>query len=82
MTIHVVQVFEQRADGVVAAEPKTGPSAASARALQRGSRQTTPGSSHGCELAIQNSETGSLLVELVRTGTLPDEFEVSGGVER
>ncbi len=33
VTIHVVQAFEQRDDGVIAAEPKSCPSAGSARAL-------------------------------------------------
>jgi hypothetical protein len=32
-TLHVVQAFEQRDDGIVPAEPKACPSAASARAL-------------------------------------------------
>ena len=33
VTIHVVQAFEQRGDGVMAAEPKSCPSAGAARAL-------------------------------------------------
>jgi hypothetical protein len=62
----------------LAAEPKTGPSAASARALAARLASNHAGVIAWLRTAIRNSETGSLLVEWVRTGTLPDEFEVSG----
>ena len=81
VTIHVVQAFKQEEDGVVAAEPKTCPSAGAARSLAARLAQTHVG-------VIAWSRTGEPelgdwqpAVELVRTGTIPDEFETSGGAE-
>lgn len=81
VTIHVVQAFDQREDGIVAAEPKTCPSAASARALA-----ARLASKHAGVIAWSRTGDPELgdwepAVELVRTGTIPDEFEASGGVE-
>lgn len=81
VTIHVVQGFEQREDGIVAAEPKACPSAASARALA-----ARIASGHVGVIAWSRTGDPELgdwqpAVELVRTGTIPDELEVSGGVE-
>jgi hypothetical protein len=42
-TLHVVQAFEQRDDGIVPVEPKACPSAASARALAARLAQTHVG---------------------------------------
>jgi hypothetical protein len=81
VTIHVVQAFEQQEDGIVAAQPKTCPSAGAARALAARLAQTHVG-------VIAWSRTGEPelgdwqpAVELVRSGTIPDEFDTSGGVE-
>jgi hypothetical protein len=81
VTIHVVQTFEQREDGIVAAEPKTCPSAASARALA-----ARLASQHAGVIAWSRTGDPELgdwqpAVELFRTGTIPDEFDSSGGVE-
>lgn len=81
VTIHVVQAFEQHEDGIVAAEPKTCPSAGSARALA-----ARLASNHVGVIAWSRTGDPELgdwepAVELVRTGTIPDEFEASGGVE-
>jgi hypothetical protein len=80
-TLHVVQAFEQRDGGIVPVEPKACPSAASARALAARLAQTHVG-------VIAWSRTGDPdlgdwgpPVVLVRTGVIPDEFEVGGGVE-
>ena len=81
VTIHVVQAFEQREDGIVASDPRACPSAGSARTLAAQLARTHVG-------VIAWSRTGEPelgdwqpAVELVRTGTIPDEFETSGGVE-
>ena len=81
VTIHVVQAFEQHEDGILATEPKSCPSAGSARALVARLARTHVG-------VIAWSRTGEAelgdwgpAVELVRTGTVPDEFETSGGAE-
>ena len=81
VTIHVVQAFAQQDDGIVATEPKACPSAAAARALAARLAQTHVG-------VIAWSRTGEPelgdwqpAVELVRSGTIPDEFDTSGGVE-
>jgi hypothetical protein len=80
-TLHVVQAFEQQDGGIVPAEPKACPSAASARALAGRLTQTSVG-------VIAWSRTGDPdLGEwgppevLVRSGNIPDEFEAGGGVE-
>ncbi len=81
VTIHVVQAFEQQEDGIVAAEPKSCPSASSARSLAARLAHTHVG-------VIAWSRTGEPelgdwqpAVELVRSGTIPDEFEASGGAD-
>jgi hypothetical protein len=81
VTIHVVQAFEQREDGIAAAEPKACPSAASARTLA-----ARLASNHVGVIAWSRTGDPELgdwqpAVELVRTGTIPDEFDVSGGME-
>ena len=81
VTIHVVQAFEQRDDGIVAAEPKTCPSAGSARALA-----ARLASQHAGAIAWSRTGDPELgdwqpAVELFRAGTIPDEFDASGGVE-
>jgi hypothetical protein len=80
-TLHVVQAFEQQDGGIVPVEPKACPSAASARAFAARCAQT-------CVGVIAWSRTGDPdLGEwgppeiLVRTGVIPEEFEVGGGVE-
>ena len=80
-TLYVVQAFEQREDGIVPAEPKACPSAASARALAARLALSHVG-------VIAWSRTGDPdlgdwgpPVVLVRTGVIPDEFEAGGGVE-
>jgi hypothetical protein len=80
-TIHVVQAFEQRDDGIVPVEPKACPSAASARALAGQLARTHVG-------VIAWSRTGDPDLGdwkppevLVRTGVIPEEFETGGGVE-
>jgi hypothetical protein len=80
-TLHVVQAFEEKDGGIVPAEPKACPSAASARALASRLAQTHAG-------VIAWSRTGDADLgdwgppeELVRTGVIPDEFEAGGGVE-
>ena len=80
-TLHVVQAFEQRDDGVVAVEPKSCPSAGSARALAARLALTHAG-------VIAWSRTGEPelgdwgpAVELVRTGTIHDEFDAGSGTE-
>jgi hypothetical protein len=81
VTIHVVQAFAQQDDGIVATEPKACPSAGAARALAARLAQTHVG-------VIAWSRTGEPelgdwqpAIELVRSGTIPDEFDTSGGVE-
>jgi hypothetical protein len=81
VTIHVVQAFQQEEDGIVAAEPKSCPSAGAARSLAARLAQTHVG-------VIAWSRTGEPefgdwqpAVELVRTGQIPDEFDTSGGAD-
>ena len=81
VTIHVVQAFEQRDDGVMATEPKSCPSAGSARALAGRLARTHAG-------VIAWSRTGEPelgdwgpAVELVRSGTIPEEFDAGAGTE-
>ena len=81
VTIHVVQAFEQRGDGVMAAEPKSCPSAGAARALAARLALTHAG-------VIAWSRTGEPelgdwgpAVELMRAGTIPDEFDAGAGAE-
>lgn len=81
VTIHVVQAFEQRDDGVMAVEPKSCPSAGSARALAARLALTHAG-------VIAWSRTGEPelgdwgpAVELTRAGTIPDEFDAGAGSE-
>ena len=81
VTIHVVQAFTQQEDGIVAAEPKSCPSAGAARSLAARLAQTHVG-------VIAWSRTGEPefgdwqpAVELVRTGKIPDEFDTSGGAD-
>lgn len=81
VTIHVVQAFQQQEDGVIATEPKQCPSAGSARALVARLAPTHAG-------VIAWSRTGEPelgdwgpSVELVRAGTIPDEFEAGGGAD-
>jgi hypothetical protein len=79
-TLHVVQAFEERDGGIVPVQPKVCPSAGSARALAARLAPTHAG-------VIAWSRTGDPdLGEwgppevLVRTGTIPDEYEAGGGV--
>ena len=81
VTIHVVQAFQQQEDGIVAAEPKSCPSAGAARSLAARLAQTHVG-------VIAWSQTGEPefgdwqpAVELVRSGKIPDEFDTSGGAD-
>jgi hypothetical protein len=81
VTIHVVQAFEQREDGIAAAEPKACQSAFAARALAKRLASTHAG-------VIAWSRTGDPelgdwgpSVELIRSGIIPDDFEASGGAE-
>jgi hypothetical protein len=78
-TLYVVQAFEQREDGIVPAEPKACPSAASARALAGRLARTHIG-------VIAWSRTGDPELGdwgppeiLVRTGVIRDEFAYAGG---
>jgi hypothetical protein len=80
-TLHIVQAFEEQDGGVVSVRPKVCPSAGSARALAARLALNHVG-------VIAWSRTGDPdLGEwgppevLVRTGTIPDEYEAGGGVD-
>jgi hypothetical protein len=81
VTIHVVQAFAEQDGGLLAAEPKACPSAASARSLA--SRLATANAGVIAWSRTGDPELGDWepAVLLVRTGTIPDEFEAGGGVE-
>jgi hypothetical protein len=80
-TLHVVQAFEEQEGSVVPVQPKVCPSAGSARTLAARLAQTHAG-------VIAWSRTGDPDLGdwgppevLVRTGTIPDEYETGGAVE-
>ena len=80
-TIYVVQAFERQEDGIVPVEPKACPSASAARSIANRLMSTHAGVIAWSRAGDPELGDWQPAIELMRAGTIPEEFDASGGVE-
>jgi hypothetical protein len=80
-TLHVVQAFEQREEGVTPVEPKACQSAGAARSMATQLARTHVGVVAWSRKGDPDLGDWGPPEVLCRIGVIPEEFEMGGGVE-